>query len=87
MQTSNRVFALIPGSLVWPKTLADRGGNGAQLRYIEAFNFAASDVARPDPRRRLILAHLEDAPGRLDHEPGAVQTFSAAWRVAGAVVN
>jgi len=75
MQTSNRVFALIPGSLVWPKTLADRGGNGAQLRYIKAFNFA------------LILAHLEDAPGRLDHEPGAVQTFSAAWRVAGAVVN
>ena len=38
MQTSNRVFALIPCSLAWPKTLADRGGNGAQLRYIEAFN-------------------------------------------------
>jgi len=35
MQTSNRVFALIPCSLAWPKTLADRGGNGAQLRYIE----------------------------------------------------
>jgi hypothetical protein len=38
MQTSNRVFALIPCSLAWPKTLADRGGNGAQLLYIEAFN-------------------------------------------------
>src|ERR1700693_5275678 len=35
MQTSNRVFALIPCSLAWPpKSLADRGGNGAQLRYI-----------------------------------------------------
>src|SRR5258708_1776485 len=41
MQTSNRVFALIPCSLAWPKTLADRGGNGAQLRYIEAFNLSS----------------------------------------------
>jgi hypothetical protein len=41
MQTSNRVFALIPCSLAWPKTLADRGGNGAQLRYIEAFNISS----------------------------------------------
>jgi hypothetical protein len=36
--TSIRVFAPIPCSLAWPKTLADHGGNGAQLRYIEAFN-------------------------------------------------
>src|ERR1700726_3047808 len=41
MQTSNRVFALIPCSLAWPKTLADRGGNGAQLRFIEAFNISS----------------------------------------------
>src|ERR1700730_1436017 len=41
MQTSNRVFALIPCSLAWPKTLANRGGNGAQLRYIEAFNISS----------------------------------------------
>src|ERR1700732_3892286 len=42
MRTSNRVFALIPCSLAWPpKTLADRGGNGAQLRYIEAFNISS----------------------------------------------
>src|ERR1700730_6347404 len=41
MQTSNRVFALIPCSLASPKTLADRGGNGAHLRYIEAFNISS----------------------------------------------
>src|SRR3984893_15425784 len=46
MQTSNRVFALIPGSLAWPKTLADRGGNGAQLRYIEAFNISRHLIYR-----------------------------------------
>src|ERR1700738_1117701 len=46
MQTSNRVFALIPGSLAWPKTLADRGGNGAQLRYIEAFNISSHLIYR-----------------------------------------
>jgi hypothetical protein len=63
------------------------GAAGSHKLTSRVFRFAASDVARPDPRRRLILAHLEDAPGRLDHEPGAVQTFSAAWRVAGAVVN
>src|SRR5580704_14462482 len=34
MQTSNRVFALVPGSLAWPKTLADRGGNGAISRHL-----------------------------------------------------
>src|ERR1700732_2415979 len=46
MQTSNRVFALIPCSLAWPKTLADRGGNGAQLRYIEAFNISRHLIYR-----------------------------------------
>src|ERR1700731_813151 len=46
MQTSNRVFALIPGSLAWPKTLADRGGNGAQLRYMEAFNISMALIYR-----------------------------------------
>src|ERR1700731_638720 len=57
MQTSNRVFALIPCSLAWPpKTLADRGGNGAQLRYIEAFNiyraiYILTQLAAPGVRR------------------------------------
>ena len=56
MQTSNRVFALIPCSLAWPKTLADRGGNGAQLRYIEAFIiyraiYILTQLAAPGVRR------------------------------------
>jgi hypothetical protein len=35
------------GALAWPpKTLADRGGNGAQLRYIEAFNISRHLIYR-----------------------------------------
>jgi hypothetical protein len=40
----------------------------------------------PIPRFTDPSGHLRAVSGRLDHEPGAVQTFSAAWRVAGAVV-
>src|SRR6202035_2396517 len=57
------VFALIPCSLAWPpKTLADRGGNGAQLRYIEAFNisshFTSVRVNRGRNRRNRQLARV-----------------------------
>src|SRR5580704_14211463 len=70
MQTSNRVFALIPCSLAWPpKTLADRGGNGAQLRYIEAFNISSHLAFFPeegwlDP---VVYAHAMLSAARLRH--------------------